>query len=511
MNDVGADVWNCSSKSELRRSRRMTILMGDLSARLKVPGFAKELMTGGRLVGPILLGQLAQMLAPLIDTVMAGRVSPEDLSAVALGNSLWVAVLLFAIGLLGAIQPLVSNAFGGRRYAAIVPLFQSGVLLSVVLTLIGLVTVQLAPHLLMLSGADANLVGMAVNYYEGIGFGMLPCFLLFAARGYCEGLGNTKIFMILWSFMALINIPFNAVLIYGYGPIPALGGVGCGYATAIVNWLGLFAFLIWARHQQLFDLTAWGVSHISKFSDLNKERFMSALLSIIRVGLPSAFHLLVEGSMFSGLAVLMAVFGAEVIAANQIALNITSFLFMIPLSFSFAYTIRIAYNRGAGNLSLVNSLAKSSLWLVALIGSAIASFVLYYGEYVVRIYSDNASVVSLSCLILVMSAFYVILDVAQVIFVGILKGFEDTKVPMWITIFALWCIGIPVGFIVARTDLLGPPLGPVGLWFGIVVGMFVSATLLFFRLTIVLRQMQKSALPEVAAPDDSRLAKCILT
>lgn len=468
-------------------------LLGDLPQRIKTRGFAAELMRCGRLVGPILLGQSAQMFAPLIDTVMAGRVGPEDLSAVALGNALWVAVLLFGIGLLSVIQALAANAFGARRYEDILPLMQAGCVIAVGLTLTGLGTVQLAPSLLAFSDATPKLVTMASQYYEGLGYGMLPCFLLFAARGYCEGLGNTRIFMLLWCFMALINIPINASLIYGYGPIPALGGVGCGYATAIVNWIGLFIFVVWSHRRQLFNLASWGVDHLTQIHVVQMDRLWQALMMIFRLGLPSAFHLLVEGSMFSGMAVLVAVFGAEVIAANQIALNITSFLFMIPLSFSFAYTIRIAHQRGAGELALVAAVAKSSIWVVAILGLTLGLFTLYFAEFVVSLYTDDASVINLATMMLVVGAFYKILDIAQVIWVGILKGFEDTKIPMWITIFALLIVGLPVGFMLARTSVFGPPMGAIGLWFGILIGLMVSSLLLFMRLHYIL----KNLMPEV--------------
>lgn len=475
------------------RTRLIDVLVGDLPRRLKTEGFTKELLNGGRLVWPILLGQSGQMFAPLIDTLMAGRVGAEDLSAVALGNALWVAVLLFGIGLLGVIQALTANAFGARRFEDVLPLLHAGCVIAVGLSVVGWVTVGLAPILLPLSDATQSLVRMASDYYFGIGLGMLPCFLLFAARGYCDGLGNTKIFMTLWCFMAVLNIPVNAVMIYGLGPIPAMGGVGCGYATAIVNWIGLVIFVLWAHKQKIFNLSAWGVGYVSRLTEVQGARVSQALMRIFKLGLPSAFHLMVEGVMFSGMAVLVAVFGATVIAANQIALNVTSFLFMIPLSFSFAYTIRVAYQRGADQAALVVALAKSSIWVIAILGTMIGIFTLLSAEHLVRFYTRDASVVSLASLMLTVAGFTKILDIAQVLWVGILKGFEDTKVPMWISIFSLLIVGIPVGFVLARTAVFGTSMGAVGFWFGILIGMFLSATLLFFRLVYILRKHAPSA------------------
>lgn len=473
-------------------------LLGDLPARIGTPGLRAEFRTCARLGVPILLGQCAQMIAPLMDTVMAGRVSAEDLSAVALGNTVWVAVLLFSVGLLGAIQPLVSNALGARHYADIMPLFKAGGLVAVCLSLLGLLFVNLAPLAMPLSDASPQLIQMAADYLWGLSYGILPCFLLFAGRGYCEGLGNTRIFMVIWLTMAALNFPLNVIFIHGYGPIPPMGGVGCGYATAVVNWLGLLIFIAWVQWQRLFDLRSWGVVVASQHvpdtnTNTNTNVFTNKLIALLRLGLPSAFHLMVEGLTFSGLAMLVAVFGPQVIAANQVALNITSFLFMLPLSVGFAFTLRVAYLRGAGQGKLVIALAKSSLWIIVLVSCVGAFVLLYFGDLLVAGYTSDLTVRQLAVLMLIVAAGFQLIDVAQVIWVAVLRGFEDTTVPMWITLFAHWGVGLPVGFLLARTDWFGAPWGPIGLWFGLLAGLVVAVSLLFCRLCWVLRRFDRAA------------------
>lgn len=203
-----------------------------------------------RLALPILGGQLAQTANGFVDTVMAGRVSPTDLAAVAVGASIWVPLYLFMTGVLMSATPILSRTLGGAAYHRISPLTQQALWLGLALGLTGFVLLRSVAPVLVWMDVDESMRPMVSGYLNALSWGMPAVALFLALRSYTEAMNHTR--PVLWISVIglLINIPANYVLIYGKLGFPALGGVGCGWATALVMWcMALMMAAYVARHR----------------------------------------------------------------------------------------------------------------------------------------------------------------------------------------------------------------------------------------------------------------------
>ena len=205
---------------------------------------------------PILIAQLAQMANGVIDTVMAGHASAEDLAGVGIGTSIWVPVLLFFVGVLGALQPIISGHLGAGEVRKIMPTTWQGIyiaLAAMVLMILLLINVQ---PLLAILKLDTTTALIADGYLKAFSWGVPALLLLIALRGLTDGLGHTRVIMVFSLLSTLLNLPLNYVFIYGYDfivfQLPAMGGIGCGWATSISNWVATIALIIYLNRSSAY-------------------------------------------------------------------------------------------------------------------------------------------------------------------------------------------------------------------------------------------------------------------
>lgn len=433
-----------------------------------------------RLALPILGGQLAQTANGFVDTVMAGRVSPTDLAAVAVGASIWVPLYLFMTGVLMSATPILSRTLGGAAYHRISPLTQQALWLGLALGLAGFVLLRSVAPVLVWMDVDESMRPMVSGYLNALSWGMPAVALFLALRSYTEAMNHTR--PVLWISVIglLINIPANYVLIYGKLGFPALGGVGCGWATALVMWcMALMMAAYVARHR---------VYHQARLVLLPLRLEPRTLGYMLRLGLPVGLSIFFEVSIFAVIALLISSLGAVVVASHQIALNFASLLFMVPLSMAIAVTVRVGHERGRRDAAAVRLAADTALRVALTCAVVAASLLLLLRHQVPRIYTDDATVQVMAAGLLLYAALYQLSDAFQVTANGVLRGFEDTTIPMLYTLLAYWGIGLPVGIVLGRTDLLVPAMGPAGFWIGLLAGLTSAAVLLGWRLRHRLRQ-----------------------
>ncbi len=423
---------------------------------------------------PIIIAQLAHTAMGFVDTVMAGRVSPRDLAAVALGNSLWVPVFLLMTGVLLATTPKVAQRFGAGSHDEIGPLVRQALWLALVVGLLAAVALWNAEPVLHWMQVDDELIEPAMGYLRAVACGFPAVALYHVLRCFSDGLGHTRPTMVLGLLGLLLNIPLNYIFIYGKLGLPAMGGVGCGWATALVMvamLLGMLAWVAWAPYYQSSGL-------LRRF-DWPQGRVIRRLLS---VGLPIGVSIFAEASIFSVIALLIGGLGATVVAGHQIALNFSSMVFMIPYSLGMAATVRVGQALGrreprearfAAGVAMATALAYACLS---------ASGMLWLRTDIAEIYTPDLAVIGVAGSLLIYSAFFQFSDAIQVTAAGALRGYQDTRVTMLITLLAYWGIGLPVGYSLGLSDWLGEPSGPKGLWQGLVVGLTCAALLLGVRL-----------------------------
>ena len=434
--------------------------------------------------GPILIAQVAQMANGVIDTLMAGHASAEDLAGVGIGNSLWMPLFLFFMGMLGAQQPIISGYNGARSFDKIIPIAWQGIYLAGIgAVIMNLLLTNVHPVLSLLN-LEPNTARISQGYLNAFAWGIPALLLMTALRGLTDGLGHTRVIMAFSLLSTLINLPLNYIFIYGKLGVPAMGGIGCGWATSLSNGFAAIALLVYLNRSQLYRnvhlLKGWVKP------DLEKLRY------ILKIGLPIGFTIFVEASLFCVIALFLAPLGPVVVAGHQIALNVVSLMFMVPLSVGMALTLRVSFLMGAGAPDTARLIARSSLIFAAVISLAFATLLLMFSAQIAALYSSDPGVQAVSIQLLAIAAFFQVADIIQVTCISALRGYKDTRIPMFFMLFSFWGLGLPLGYILTFTDWLWPAMGAAGFWIGLTGGLTSASILLVSRLFLY-RPMQFKA------------------
>jgi MATE family multidrug resistance protein len=431
-----------------------------------------------KLALPILLAQLALTGLGVADTIMSGRLGTNDLAAIGLGSNILLPVFMLATGILLAITPLVSKANGSGDQKTVSLYVIQGLWLAVPLGVLSLLILINISWLLDLLSLNSKVYQLTEDYLFYIAFGMPGIALYQALRFFWEGLENTLPTMWISFFALAINIPLNAIFIYGLGPVEPMGAAGCGVASAIVMWSMLLIALFYVLKNKGLFIFFKAAANVS-------PSWQKGLASILALGVPNAFALLFEISLFSFIALFITVLGATVIAAHQIAISFTSVAFMLPLSFAMALTVRVGKGFGEDDLpKVVNTLYTGFFWAL-LIGFTLALVSFYLRDFIVSLYSFDFEVIAIASSLLVFAAMYQVFDAIQVTAAGALRGFHDTKVTMWVTLLCYWGVGLGLGYVLSFSSFFLPAMGVAGFWLGIVLGLFIAAILLSLRLRFV--------------------------
>ncbi|MCZ6507108.1 MAG: MATE family efflux transporter [Acidobacteria bacterium] len=422
-----------------------------------------------RLAWPLVVGQLAGVLMTFVDTVMAGRLSIEALAAVAAGAALWHTVMLAGMGVLLAVSALVAHLDGAGKQDEIGPLARQALWIALGLAVLTAGTYLGAGSLLAALEIDPALHSTILGYLRALLWGAPAMYAFLALRFLCEGMEISRPIMYFGFVGLIVNVIGNYGLIYGHWGLPALGAVGCGYATSAVWWTELLGLVFYIRrHPRLGPLAV--------FERFDKP-YLPTLAALLRLGGPIGFSFFVEVSMFASVALLMGSIGTIAVAGHQIAINVASITFMVPLGISLATTVRVGNALGRGDAAGV----WRAGWighLLALATQVVSALVLVtLPRQIAGIYTTDERVVGVAVQLLVLAAIFQLSDGLQVVAAGALRGLKDTRGPMVVTVVAYWLVGLPFGYwLCFHRDL-----GPRGLWIGIIGGLTVAGVLLAWR------------------------------
>lgn len=423
-----------------------------------------------RLGGPLIVNNLAVAGMGFADAVMAGSLGARELAAVAVGGSFWFLGFTLCLGILMAISPIVSRHFGAKDYDLIGRYTRQGIYLAV---LMGIPLILLGQYaaapLLERFGIDPEFRDLTVGYVGAIMYGAPGIFIFLALRFTTEGIGLTRPIMFTSMLALSCNVFLNYVLMFGHFGAPALGAVGCGYASAISMWLvmiALSAYMMTSKHYRPFHI----------FSRVAPLR-LSVFKEIIYLGVPIAITITAEAGLFSAVSILMGTRGTEITAAHQIAINFSSTTFMIPLALSGATTVIVGQLLGAGKLREARISGRIGILLCAGFMVVSAAFLLIFRDAVVGLYTDDAKVTGIAISLLLMAAIFQVADGVQIGAAGALRGYKDTAFPMAINMFAFWVLAFPLAYLAAVTYKAPPNF----IWAGFVVGLGVAAVLLTWR------------------------------
>ena len=419
--------------------------------------------------------QLAQIGMGVTDTIMAGRYGSADLAGVALGTSiLWPSMMLI-FGVIQAVTPTVSQLNGARSYAEIGAVIRQGIWLALAGGFIVAAILNNVQPVYRLMRVDPVAVAISVPYLQMCSYGMPALMCFFCLRFLADGTGYTRPALFIAVSALLLKIPLNYVLIYGRFGLPEMGGVGCGVAQAIIMWFQLILVLFVVTRKR-FDHTGW----MSRFSWPEWKIIRSLLV----IGIPIGTTIFAEIGLFSSTTLLLGQFGAAVVASHNIAINLNSIFFMPPLALGMAATIRIGFRVGANEIEGARLTALIAFLATATLAIGGSSLIYFFRQDMVSLYTTDPRVMAVSVTLLLFVVFFLFLDASQTVFIGILRGYKDTRVPMWIALFSYWGIGLPTQ-IVLGFGFIGEPMKVYGFWLGLAAGIGCAALLLGARFIYV--------------------------
>lgn len=418
---------------------------------------------------PVIIGQLGFMMMGVVDSIMVGKIGAIPLAASALGHGLTFLVFIVGLGSSIAVTPLVAILVGAKRFEECGIYFRQSLIINLTLSVILFLAAYGSSFLVNIIDQPEEVVPLAESYIRILAFSAFPLMLFQTYKQFIEGLSIMRPAMIITVTANIVNVFANWVFIYGNLGLPALGLDGAGIATIISRLfmaLTLMAYVIKSKHFTTFDVTF-------KFRGLN----FAVIKKILSLGLPSGLQYFFEMGAFVFAVVMIGWIGANEQAAHQIAINLASISFMVAIGISHAGSIRVGNAVGQQNISEI----RIAGFAASVLGG---SFMMLSGiifvslnKFLPSLYIDDIKVIEIASILLIIAAFFQIADGVQAVGIGILRGLTDVKGPTIITFTAYWLIGLPTGYILGFIFNLGVE----GVWIGLSLGLFFSATLLTLR------------------------------
>ena len=429
----------------------------------------REIGATTRLALPMIVAQLSAIGTNVVDAVLAGHQSAHTQASVVTGANIWVLAIVTGIGTMMAVPPTVAQLDGAGRRGEVGPVFHQALYIAWGLGLLLGIAVWHASPLMVLFGVVESMRADVEAFLHAICFAAPALTTYFALRGLSEGLSMPRPSMY-FSFGGLVVLaPLGYVLMYGKLGFPVMGARGSGIATAIVLWLEMLGFAIYVlKHRNYRDLNLRG-----RMARPDRRQ----IAQLLHIGLPMAVTLLMEAGLFVAVALLIGRLGETVTASHHVALNVASVAFMIPLGLSMAITVRVGNAAGRRDVAGVRYAGLSGIALVLVTQFVSSGIMLLFPAAIASLYTHDAAVIATASQLLILAGFFQFSDGIQVASNGALRGLKDTRVPMAITLFAYWIVGMPIGWWLA----FGHGLGARGMWMGLIAGLSMAAILLFAR------------------------------
>lgn len=431
--------------------------------------FKEHLYKTFTLALPVIIGQLGFMMMGVVDSVMVGRLGAVPLAAAALGSSITILIFIIGLGSSVAVTPLVAILIGSKRLEVSGVYFKQSLFINVQLSIILFLAIFFASYLIPYMNQPEDVIPHAESYTRILSLSVLPQMIFQTYKQFIEGFSIMRPAMFIAIAANFINAFSNWVFIYGNLGVPAYGLDGAGFATVISRIfmaILLMTYVTKSKHFAEFDVSL-------KIRKLNYP----IIKKILSLGIPSGFQYFFETGAFVFAIVMVGWIGANEQAAHQIAINLASISFMMAIGISHAGSIRVGNAVGQQNITEI----RRSGFIAVLMGGIIMmlagiTFILLK-DFLPSLYVDDFAVVEIASVLLIIAAFFQIADGVQAVGIGILRGLTDIKGPTLITFIAYWIIGLPSGYLFGF--ILN--LGVEGVWVGLSLGLFCSATFLTLR------------------------------
>ncbi|HET7132365.1 MAG TPA: MATE family efflux transporter, partial [Gammaproteobacteria bacterium] len=373
-----------------------------------------------RLAAPIVLIQVGMMLMGVVDTIMVGGVSAAALAAAALGNLYFWIISALGVGVLMALDPIVAQALGARDDLAVTRGVQRGLLLAALLAIPLSLALSTAGPVLEAVREPEAVVPAAAGYVHRAIPGLWPMLAFVALRQTLQAHRRTAPIVVTIVLANLLNGLLNYLWIYGHGGFPALGVLGSAWATTVSRWFmaALLLVLGWRQLERHFRRLAPGVFDVQ------------ALGRMLKIGGPIGAQMMVESGVFGTVALLMGWLGVVQVAAHQVAINLASLTFMVPLGVSSAAAVIVGHAVGRGDPAAVRRGTLAALAVGAGFMAVMAAVLVAVPKPLARLYTADPDVLALTVVLLPIAGVFQVFDGLQVVSLGLLRGLGDTRVPV---------------------------------------------------------------------------------
>ena len=422
---------------------------------------------------PVVITQTGQMIVQFADNIMVGHLGTTPFAGVAVANTLITILLVFFTCFTQGLIPHVGHNYGRGNHKSVADYFVNAAILDTLLC--GFIILSLfATPLMHYMGQDAQILPYAKTYYIISVISLIPLVLFFAIRNFAEGIGITKHVMYITVICNVLNIVLNWILIYGKLGAPALGVAGAAYATLISRILMLIIFIV-----LIFKISPYKeyIGLINKES-LSKSKF----IDVLKTSIPISLQALVEVSAFNLSGIMVGWFGQNAMAANQIALTITTFSFMAANGIGVAATIRVAHQFGEKRYKDSRTAGFAAMHLSLALMLTAGFIYIIFRNYIPYIFVSDPEVAAIASSLIVIAACFQIFDATQLSSLASLRGLADVKAPLFFSLIAYYLIGLTMSYVFSK--VMG--IGPIGVWLGLSLGLATAAvtyTIRFRRIT----------------------------
>jgi len=423
------------------------------------------------LAWPVFVGQVAVLAFATVDTFLLARYSAIDLAALAVGAAIYVSVFVGLMGVVLAVSPIVGQLFGaGDLHKAGRQLHQAA-WLAIFLAVLGDLILLFPAPLLSIAHAGAEVESRVRDYLDALAVALPPALLFTAYRGFNTAVSRPKAVMSLQVAGLLFKIPLSAVLVWGVGPIPSLGTLGCGIATAIVMWLQCAAGL-WLLHRDEF-YDQFGLRH----GKLERPHWPD-LRALLRLGVPMGSSIAIEVTGFTFMAIFIARLGPTTVAGHELAINLVSMMFMMPMAIGSAAGTLVAQAIGARDHEDARRVAGHSMELGLAVAAVMGGACFLFREQVLRLYTHDAGILAAALPLLLWVWIFHTADAAQTVAANVLRAYHIATAPVVIYALAIWGVGIGGGYTLAFSGAAWVPdslRGASGFWSAATAGLVLAA------------------------------------
>ncbi|MDQ7070817.1 MAG: MATE family efflux transporter [Rhodobacterales bacterium] len=421
---------------------------------------------------PLVGSNVAQFAITLTDAFMLGWYSVEALAAQVLGGMVFFTLFIVGAGFAQAVMPMVARAAANDDDVQVRRVTRMGLWISAAFGVLVLPVMIYSEALLVLLGQQPEVADLAGQYLVIVGASIVPALLVMVLKNYLSALERAQIVLWITIGAVLVNVLFNYALIFGNWGAPEMGIRGAAVASIAVHIVSVILLVIYVQYITRAE---------SLFARLWRPDW-EAFGLVFRLGWPIGLTSLAEVGLFASASIMMGWLGTVALAAHGIALQIISLLFMVHLGLSSVATVRAGRALGRGDAIGLRRGAKVAIAMSLIVSLASVVVFIAIPEVLIGVFLNpnetaRAEVISIGIGLLMAGAVFQLVDGAQVMALGLLRGMQDTRVPMIIAGLSYWVVGVPASYVMGFT--LG--WGGVGIWLGLAVGLALAGVFMMVR------------------------------